>query len=130
MTPTPRPAARSESTGASTQVDATAGPADWVPEVAPLRWVVPSPGLVSTTPDTASNNNVALATYDGRLFMAWRTAPTHFASTRAKMVIASSTDLGTTWRLEHEVALGSDVREPTLFVVNGRAMMTFFQAGT
>lgn len=28
----------------------------------------------------AANNNVAAALYNGRLFMAWRSAPTHFAS--------------------------------------------------
>lgn len=111
-------------------------PADWFvdtsveyrPELSEPRFVVPSDGLPVLT--NAANNNVAIELYDGQLFLAWRTAPTHFASTDAELHVVSSTDNGASWTLEHSVALGSDVREPNLFVLGGVLWLTFFQAGT
>lgn len=111
-------------------------PADWAvdpsveyaPSFSEPRFVVPSDGLPVLT--NAANNNVALELFDGRLFLAWRTAPTHFASADAELHVVSSLDAGETWNEEHRIALGSDVREPNLFVLAGTLWLTFFQGGT
>ena len=44
--------------------------------------VVPSDGLPVTPQD--ANNNLSVTDFDGRTFLAWRTAPDHFASTEAQ----------------------------------------------
>jgi len=77
----------------------------------------------------ASNNNVSIQSFDGRLFVSWRTAPTHFASEETKLQIVSSTDNGTSWDYEATFAMGTDLREPLLYQLNGRLFFTFFQAG-
>ena len=76
-----------------------------------------------------ANNNVALALHAGRLFLAWRTAPNHFASTRARIYVMSSPDLGRTWRREANFALGRDLREPFLLEVAGRLKLYFVELG-
>lgn len=35
--------------------------------------------------------------FDGKLFVGWRSAPTHFASKQTKIFIMSSKNNGTTW---------------------------------
>src|SRR5262245_27589282 len=69
------------------------------------RFVVPSDALPPEADPSVSNNNVDILFSGGRLFMAWRTAPTHFASTETRMVIVSSIDGGATWEFEHQIAL-------------------------
>lgn len=98
------------------------------PELSEPRFVVPSDALPVLT--NAANNNVAIELFDGRLFLAWRTAPTHFASADTELHVMSSTDNGASFTHEHSVALGSDVREPNLFVLADTLWLTFFQAGT
>ena len=48
----------------------------------------------------------------GRMFMAWRSGPTHFASSLTKMFIVSSIDGGVTWEKEYELETSKDLREP------------------
>jgi len=78
-----------------------------------------------------SNNNVDLARHQDRLWMAWRTAPFHFASTDAAIHVVSTGDprgrLG--WRHEHTVQAGRDVREPRLVSWRGRFLLYWFTAG-
>jgi hypothetical protein len=91
------------------------------------RWVIPSDGLPVTP--LASNNNVEIAWHEDRLFLAWRTAPFHFASTQTRMEVISSTDEGATWDHECTFALGTDVREPRLLSFQGQLQLLFFEAG-
>ncbi len=100
----------------------------WEPAVSAAHFVVPSDALPVVT--NASNNNVAIAFFEGRLFLAWRTAPTHWASDATEMHIVSSGDGGVTWQDEASFSLGTDMREPQLFVVDGVLHFTCFQAGT
>jgi len=78
----------------------------------------------------ASNNCLSIAEFDGKLFIAWRTAPFHFASKKTKMYVMSSSDDGENWEYEHEIELGADVREPYLVETAGHFYLYFFQAGT
>src|SRR5262252_5391701 len=82
--------------------------------------VVPSAGLPRGLELSRSNNNLALALHDGRLFLAFRTAPIHFASPKARIAVLSSPDLGRSWTLETTFATGRDLREPFLLEVGGR----------
>jgi hypothetical protein len=113
-------------------------PADWFvdttrtydPVVSPPSFVVPSPALPPGVVPDASNNNVALGFHEGRLFFAWRTGPTHFASTATRMYVVSSRDLGQSWDFELEIAMGCDVREPSLISCGGTLVFHFFSGGT
>jgi len=78
----------------------------------------------------SSNNCLSISEFDGKLFIAWRTAPFHFASVKTKMYVMSSIDDGESWEYEHEIELEADVREPYLVETAGHFYLYFFQAGT
>ena len=94
------------------------------------RWVVPSAALPGAAKHGVANNNVDIVLHGDRLYMAWRTGPTHFASTNIEMLVVSSTDMGQTWDFEYKVAMGADVREPRFLSHNGQLWMLYFEAGT
>lgn len=101
----------------------------YVPVLSEPRWVVPA--LVpEETPTYASNNNVGIALYDGRIFMGWRTSETHWASENTVIYVISSPDWGESWEHEASWELGSDAREPLFYVWDDVLTFTFFQAGT
>jgi hypothetical protein len=91
-------------------------------------WVVPSARLPSVAVDV-SNNNLSVALHDDRLYLAWRTAPSHFASARARLQVISSPDMGQSWVKETEIALGRDLREPFLLSIGGRLRLYFAELG-
>jgi hypothetical protein len=91
--------------------------------------LVPGDASVSF-PARRSNNNVDLARHADRLWLSWRTAPTHFASSEAALHVSSSGDGGATWRHDHSFTFGRDVREPRFFEHDGALFLTFFTAGT
>lgn len=113
-------------------------PADWEVdpavsyriEVSEPRWVVPSAGLPAEVTPQNANNNVDILFFQDRLFMAWRTGPTHFASDEVVMYVVSSTDGGVTWDYEATVDMDTDLREPRLLALQGKLQLIFFQAGT
>lgn len=74
------------------------------------------------------NNNLDVVEFDGRFYIAFRTAPSHFASSRTKLYIISSDDLET-WEYEHEVHLGYDMREPRFAVFQDTLRLYFFEGG-
>ena len=94
----------------------------------PLVQVVPGPGLPAQVKCMRSNNNLDIIQFDGRIFLAFRTAPTHFAGTKTHMYVVSTRDQKT-WDYETEVFMGSDMREPRFLATNGKLMFYYFQAG-
>ena len=72
-----------------------------------LAVVVPSDGLPSYVKVLTSNNNLDVVVFQGRVFLAFRTAPSHFASDKTKLYIVSSED-EKTWKYEGEFFLGRD----------------------
>lgn len=102
----------------------------WVPVLRGVRQLVPATNLPAEIAVQPSNNNCAITFHEGRLFFAWRTAETHFASVNAEMYIVSSADLGQTWEFETIIDLDRDIREPGFLSFNGRLMFSFFEAGT
>jgi len=73
-----------------------------------------------------SNNCLSIATYQDSLYIAWRSAPMHFASKKTKIFIMSSQNDGLVWTKEHEIELGSDAREPYLVEIAGKLYFYFF----
>lgn len=93
------------------------------------RRVVPSPGLPAEAPVQTSNNNLDVVRFEGRVYLAWRTAPDHFASDKTQMVLASSAD-ETTWKLERIFTAGTDLREPRFLVLGGKLFFYTSLLGT
>lgn len=111
-------------------------PADWPveprayePAISALRFVVPSGALPPWLDLGVANNNCALCFHEGRLFLAWRTAEVHFPSPLARLLVVSSADLGETWDFELEVAIGADLREPTLLSCGSSLVLHYFEGG-
>ncbi|MCB9681007.1 MAG: exo-alpha-sialidase [Alphaproteobacteria bacterium] len=97
--------------------------------VAGVTQVVPGPGLPADVTPQAGNNNLAIARWDGRLWLAFRSAPNHFASEDAEMWVVSSED-EITWRYEGHFAVGRDVREPHLVPTDEGLALYFAILGT
>ncbi len=97
--------------------------------IAEPQWIVPGPALPRDFSILRSNNCIGIAMHQNRLFAAWRSAPSHFASKKTKLFVMSSPDLGKTWKSELQLALGSDVREPFLISFHDKLFFTFFQGG-
>lgn len=93
-----------------------------------LARVVPGEGLPPEVVPQDANNNLDVLWFEGRLFLAFRSAPTHFASTDTELFVISSTD-EQSWRYEGRFALGTDVREPQLVEVGGELRLYFAELG-
>jgi len=98
--------------------------------VGPPRPVVPGPAAVAEVTALRSNNNLDVCQHNGRRYLAWRTAPHHFASADARLYVVASDDRGVTWSYETTIALGRDVREPRFLSWDGRLLLYFFTLGT
>ena len=92
-------------------------------------WMVPSSSVPSKIEPMASNNNVEIHLFEGKMYFAWRSAPTHFASDETKMWIVSSANDGQTWDFELELDFGTDLREPRFVSHGGQLHFSFFEAG-
>lgn len=102
---------------------------DYDIHVSAPRWVVPGDTLPAEIDVQASNNNVDICYFEDRLFLAWRSGPSHFASEDPQMHVVSSTDHGKTWDFEVTIDVDTDLREPRLLPYNGELQLLFFQAG-
>jgi len=94
-----------------------------------LKKLVPSGQMTCQLKGSKSHNNVDIIRFDNRYYMAFRAAPTHFASAKTRLFIMSSPD-GENWECETEIHLGNDLREPRFLDLNGRLMLYFFEAGS
>ncbi len=111
-------------------MDVDTDPAPAVPRVlvGSPEVIVPSPRLPVTSSPLRANNNLDVYRTEGVTFLAWRTAPIHFASRRARLEVVAEQPDGT-WTHETSVALNRDVREPRLVSYQGRMLLYFFTAG-
>lgn len=87
------------------------------------RRIVPSDGLPPETVPLVSNNNLDVIRHDGRVFLAWRTAPDHYAGPETVIHVVSSTD-ELAWEHEASYAIGTDLREPR-FLVLGTSLFLY-----
>ncbi len=76
-----------------------------------------------------SNNNLDLVKFKNRFYVAFRTAPTHFASPKTTMYVISSTDYKK-WEFEYELNVQADIREPRFVVWNDSLYLYCFKGGT
>jgi len=94
------------------------------------RPIVPGPALPVGLELGASNNNLdAVRHDDGFVYLAFRTAPHHFANTDTRIVVVRSRD-ELHWELDHEFALGHDLREPRLLSHAGRLVLFVSKLGS
>jgi hypothetical protein len=101
------------------------------PEVTNVQWIVGN-GSHLVPPEIqpmGSNNNDSLALYEGRLYLAWRSAPTHFASKKTTLFVMSSGDLGATWQHEETIKLSTDIREPFFAEIGGKLFLYYMELG-
>jgi hypothetical protein len=76
-----------------------------------------------------ANNNLDVTEHEGRFYLAFRNAPTHFASRDTHLYVVSSGD-EQNWRFETVVKLGRDLREPRLLSFGGQLHLYFAVLGT
>jgi hypothetical protein len=76
-----------------------------------------------------SNNNLDLISFQERYYVAFRTAPTHFASVKTWLYVVSSTDMEH-WSFEDSIHLGYDMREPRFYSHHDTLFLMFFRGGT
>ncbi len=79
-------------------------------------------------PADLANNNLDIVQHEDRLFFAWRTAPSHFASPDAHLNVVSRGP-GEDWVFEATISLGTDVREPRFLSLNGSLFLYFAVLG-
>jgi hypothetical protein len=96
----------------------------------PLFWLIPGPVKdLQEIVAQKSNNNVAIEFFENCFFVASRTGPTHFASKKTRMHVASTCD-GVKWSYEWTFDGKRDAREPQLVSFNGKLRLYFFAGGT
>src|SRR5262245_10611496 len=88
-----------------------------VPAITEPTVVAPSAAMPDGVVSQVSHNNLDIVWFRGRLFFAFRTAPTHFASRDVVMYIVSTADQQE-WVLETKFVMKTDLREPR-FLVDG-----------
>lgn len=102
---------------------------NYTPELSEPFWLIPSTDLPESVKPQKSNNNVSICVFNHKLYVAFRTGPTHFASKKTGMYIISSAD-GSNWKKEMEFFVGRDFREPFLIPIDGKLHFYCFAAGT
>ena len=98
------------------------------PTIRDVSVVVPGDGLPAEISPQDANNNLDIVMHDGRLFLAFRTAPSHFASDQTVLYVVSTTD-EQSWRYEGEFFMETDLREPRFLSWDGRLFLYFAELG-
>lgn len=93
------------------------------------RRIVPSEGLDAGLAVQTANNNLDVVRHRGRVYLAWRTAPSHFAGPDTVVHVASSED-EVTWRKEASFAMKRDLREPRLLSLGDRLLLYVSRLGS
>ncbi len=92
--------------------------------------VIPSNLLPDSIMVQNANNNLDVVWHNARLFLAWRSAPNHFASGQAVMHVASSDSAMREWLHEGSFNLGTDLREPQLLSTPNGLILYMAKLGT
>ena len=100
-----------------------------LPAMSDAITVVPdAANMPSGVTSQASHNNLDIVWHRGRLFFAFRTAPSHFADDEVVMYVVSTTDQQT-WTLETRIALGKDLREPRFLTLGDKLFLYLARLG-
>jgi hypothetical protein len=92
------------------------------------RVVAPGPGLPAEAKTQQANNNLDVVRHQGRVYLAWRTAPDHFANEATAINVVSSED-EKSWRFEARFHLGHDLREPRLLSLGDQLFLYVSKLG-
>jgi hypothetical protein len=92
------------------------------------RVVIPGAGLPAEVVDQPANNNLDVVRHEGRVYLAFRTAPNHFAGPDTVLYVVSSSD-EQDWRYETQIHLGTDLREPRFLSFDRRLFLYFAVLG-
>ena len=90
--------------------------------------VVPGPGLPKSIEIQDANNNLDVIEHQGRVYLAFRTAPEHFASDRTVLHVVSSTDQEN-WKHEVSFSQSTDLREPRFLSLDDELFLYFAVLG-
>jgi hypothetical protein len=101
--------------------------AEQAPQGVEIDVVIPFETAVAGIATQNANNNLDVVAYAGRTFVAWRTAPAHFASPLTVMYVASEGPEG--FRFEGKFEMGTDLREPRFLTHRGRLFLYFAVLG-
>src|SRR5262245_20553518 len=104
--------------------DACARPQGTPPVASEAVTVVPSPAMPPGVVSQTSHNNLDVVWHAGRLFFAFRTAPSHFASSEVVLYVVSTVDMQS-WTLEAQFHLDKDLREPRFLTLGDRLFLYF-----
>lgn len=105
------------------------GKGEKFPEITEFTQIVPSEFLPENLRVQQANNNLDVVKHNDRIFLAFRTAPNHFASSETVLYILSSED-GKHWSYEFEINKGADLREPRFLSFNGKLFLYFAVLGS
>ncbi|MDH3687523.1 MAG: hypothetical protein OEP95_14920 [Myxococcales bacterium] len=103
-------------------------------EIGEPHALVPGPGMPPGLVLGAANNNLDWIRHDGRVYLGFRTAPRHWASPEARMVVLSAPsgaelEPQARWTPEVEFDLEDrDLREPRFLAIGDRLLFYFFEA--
>jgi hypothetical protein len=109
------------------QPDASPAPLD--PVLGDAVVLVPSDALPPEVEPQAANNNLDVIRHAGRVFLVFRTAPSHFASDQTELYVVSREDPGD-WRFEGRFHRGTDLREPRFLAIDDRLLLYFAVLGS
>jgi hypothetical protein len=98
------------------------------PQLSEPEIIVPSPAISAIFDLQQANNNLDVVEHEGRTYLAWRSGPTHFASRKVRIFVASTAD-GARWDFEAEFHLNRDLREPRLLSFDGMLFLYFALLG-
>ncbi len=90
--------------------------------------IVPSDALPAGVTLQQANNNLDATEHDCRVYLAFRTAESHFASPYTELYVISSEDR-IHWDFEMTYTMGTDLREPRLLSWDGRLFLYFAVLG-
>ena len=102
-------------------------PSGGLPTASEPVQVVPARGLPVAVMD--ANNNLDIIEHAGHVYLAFRTAPSHFASAETELHLLRSTD-EQTWTHELTLREGTDLREPRLLALGDRLLLYYAVLGT
>lgn len=92
------------------------------------KQIIPSENLPKEVECNKGNNNLDVILHNGKYYVAFRTAPSHFASKKTKLYILSTYDFEK-WDFEHSFSLNKDKREPRFCSYHDTLFFYFFEAG-
>lgn len=99
-------------------------------QITTTEWtrLIPSAAIPKNIKIRHSNNNIDLVFFNNKYYLAFRTAPNHFASRKTKIYILASADLQK-WEYETEFSVNADMREPRFLVYKNSLYFYFFEGG-